>query len=103
VIGDTYNYRSKGAAVNDDPLGSLPVDAGVYPVFPDFTYEITNYFSSPRFTMSHQIVHAIISARRIAHGATQGLNPTAERRRLIESAVPAGMSIAARCFSAASE
>lgn len=104
VIGDTYNYRAKGAAVKDDPINKLPADSAVYPVFPDFTYEIANYFSSPRYTMAHQITHAIITARRAAHMSTVSRTTMAERRRLIEAdALPSGMSTAARCFSAALE
>lgn len=103
VIGDTFNYHANGAAVIDDPIGKLPSDSAVYPVFPDFTYEIANYFSSPRYTMSHQITHAIISARRAAHMATEGRTAVAQRRRLIERPLASGMSTAARCFTTASD
>lgn len=99
IIGDTYNFRSKDAAVADDPVSQLPADSGIYPVFPDFTYEIANYFSSPRYTMAHHITHAIISTRRAAHLAATG-QPTmmAERRRLSEG--PAfGMFSTARSFA----
>jgi hypothetical protein len=106
VIGDTFNYRSKGAAVIDDPEAQIPVDANVYPVFPDFTYEIANYFSSPRYNMAHQITHAVISARRAAHlaSASRPGSVVAQRRRLLENAIPAayGMSAAARNFQSVS-
>eukprot|EP00884_Botryococcus_braunii_P006892 jgi/Botrbrau1/16203/Bobra.160_1s0004.1 len=99
VIGDTYNFRSKDAAVNDDPLSQLPADSGVYPVFPDFTYEIANYFSSPRYTIAHHITHAVIAARRAAHLATAGQTEMkAERRRLSEG-TPFGMFSSARSFA----
>lgn len=98
VIGDTYNFRSKDAGVNDDPVGQLPTDAGVYPVFPDFSYEVANYFSTPRYHMAHHITHAIISARRAAHLAATGqLLMKAERRRLSETSV-SGMFSTARSF-----
>lgn len=99
VIGDTYNFRSKDAAVNDDPISQLPADSGVYPVFPDFTYEIANYFSSPRYSMAHHITHAIISTRRAAHLAATGQPAmVAERRRLSEGTV-SGMFSTARSFA----
>jgi hypothetical protein len=102
VIGDTFNYRSKGAAVIDEPLAKLPADANVYPVYPDFTYEITNYFSNPRYTMSHEVTHAVISARRAAHLALMPRTGIIQRRHLLAQVVPAfyGMSAAARSFPA---
>jgi hypothetical protein len=99
VIGDTYNFRSKDAAVSDDPIRQLPADSGVYPVFPDFSYEIANYFSSPRYTMAHHITHAIISARRAAHVAATGqVSMLKERRRLSEGST-FGMFSTARSFA----
>lgn len=100
MIGDTYNYRSKGAAIIDDPLAKLPAGSDVYPVFPDFTYEIADYFSSPRYTMSHQITHAVISARRAVHLATLSRTNVAQRRLLSEeSPASYGMSAGARSFT----
>jgi hypothetical protein len=104
VIGDTYNFFSKDAAVKDnDPLVKVPTDAEpIYPVFPDFAYEIPAYFSSPRYTISHQIMHGIISARRSAK-PTAGRTAMADRRRrLIEDGTtyPIGLTAGARCFAA---
>jgi hypothetical protein len=104
VIGDTYNFFSKDAAVKDnDPLLKVAEDSEpIHPVFPDFAYEITGRFSSPRYTISHQIMHGIISARCAAK--SEGDRPAMvenRRRRLIAdgTADRIGLTAAARSFA----
>lgn len=66
VIGDTFHASASTAGVIDDPLRPAPLSASqaVYPVYPDFAYEIPDYFSAPRYTIPSTVTQAVISARR---------------------------------------
>jgi hypothetical protein len=73
--------------VNDDPLGKLPEGATIYPVFPDFAYEVKGYFSDQVFVVPREVTHAIISSRRAGLQGEPADRPAAASKaaQLVES------------------
>eukprot|EP00884_Botryococcus_braunii_P010192 jgi/Botrbrau1/19174/Bobra.0077s0083.1 len=70
IIGDTYHYKPRDTAgTADTNLYDAPVTSfvnDVYPVFPEFSYELQSFDSPPRYSFTHHFVHHLIKMRKEA-------------------------------------